>query len=453
MRLSTALCFVFLSVTFGKDVSTAQDSGIAPPPNDASNAQEWVGVRTAGEYSQPIVLHVESLPKPHGTVDLPDFGALGIPAAKFAQAGGKIHFELVGDTSTAVFDGNVASAEISGHWHENERSGDFRLRASYGTASALRSESVAFQSGNITLSGTLLLPSSNSLVAAIVFVHGAGPETRQASLFLAQYFAQRNVAALIYDKRGTGQSSGDWKRASFEDLSSDVEAAVKFLKSQPGIDGHRIGLMGSSQGGWIAPMAALHIPDLAFVIIKSAAAVTPEQQELARVEIQMQEAGDSPAEIAEAQRLYKNAIEYARSGLGWESLRAEIERDANKRWSLFAASIPKDYWFFEQIRLFFDHNPVAVLERLSTPLLVVFGGRDDDGPPVNSQVGPLLAAMQANGKISQLAVFPNAGHGLRVEPTRGQPLDFARFAPGYLQLLGSWVNERIGLTEPKTGNK
>ena len=369
------------------------------------------------------------------------------------MANHKVHFELVGDSSTAILDGNLEHGDISGHWRENERSGDFRLHSSHNSVPKPRGRSVTFQNGNISLSGTLLLPKASTPAAAVVFVHGAGPETRQASLFLAQYFAQRNVAALIYDKRGTAQSSGDWKRASFEDLASDVEAGVKFLKSQPEIDSHRIGLMGSSQGGWIAPMAALHLPDLAFVIIKSAAAVTPEQQELERAEIQMREAGDSPDEIEEAQRLYKSAIAYARSGQGWEPLKQSIELGANKRWSLFPASTPNDYWFFEQIRLFFDHDPVAVLNQIKTPVLVIFGGRDDDGPPLTKQLGPLLAAMQANGKTSQLAVFPNAGHGLRVEQKRGERWDFARFAPGYLQLLASWVSERTALNEPKTVDK
>lgn len=420
----------------------AQDLLTDPHFTATTSDQEWVGVRTSGGHSQALVLHVELVPAAHGSVDLPDFGALGIPAAKFAMANGKIHFELVSDSSTAFFDGNLQHDEIRGHWRENERTGDFSLHASRNVSSKLQQRSVSFHNAETTLSGTLLLPKSSTPVAAVVFVHGAGPETRQASLFLAQYFAQRNVAALIYDKRGTGQSSGDWKRSSFEDLANDVVEAVKFLKSQPEIDGSRIGLMGSSQGGWIAPMAALHLQDLSFVIIKSAAAVTPEQQELARVEIQMREAGDSPEEIAEAQRLYKNAILYARSGQGWEPLKRAIEADANKRWALFPASTQKDYWFFEQIRLFFDHDPISVLNQLKMPVLVIFGGNDDDGPPLRTQLGPLLAAMQTNGKISQLAVFPNAGHGLRVEPKRAEPWDFARFAPGYLQLLGSWVSER-----------
>lgn len=197
--------------------------------------------------------------------------------------------------------------------------------------------------------------------------------------------------------------------------------------------------MGSSQGGWIAPMAAVRNPDVAFVIVKSAAAVTPEKQELARLEIKMRSKGDSQEEIAEALRLYKHAIAYARSGEGWNALKREIDADSTRRWALFAADTPSDFWFFHQIRLFFAHDPLLVLRDLRVPLLVIFGGKDELGPPLADQIGPLLEAMRAGGNESQLEVFANAGHDLRTVSDGAQSWDFGRFAPGYLPTLRSWV--------------
>jgi dienelactone hydrolase len=322
----------------------SQGTGRAFDPAKTTQSGEWVGVRTTGERSQAVVLHLGQPGGERGTVDLPDFGALGIPAAKFELTKNHIHFELVGDTSTAVFDGRVSRGEMHGYWKDGERSGEFSLHRSNrpDSESALLRKNISIQNGDVRLSGTLVMPQATRPLPVIVFVQGAGPETRHASLFLAEYFAQRGVAALIYDKRGAGESSGDWKHASFEALASDVEAIVNSLGRQPGIDAHRIGLLGSSQGGWIAPMAALHLPNVAFVIVKSAAAVTPEQQELARSERTMAAEGDSPVEIAEAQSLYKNAIAYARSGEGWEALKKQIDADAEKPWAFFAADTPRD---------------------------------------------------------------------------------------------------------------
>jgi pimeloyl-ACP methyl ester carboxylesterase len=391
------------------------------------------------------VLHLGQPGGERGTVDLPDFGAVGIPAAKFELTKNLVHFELVGDTGTAVFDGSVNRGEMHGHWTEGDRSGDFTLRRSMRSDgdSALAKRNVSIQNGDVRLSGTLVMPRATVPVPLIIFVQGAGPETRAASLFLADYFAHRGIAAFAYDKRGAGESTGDWKHASFETLAGDVEAVVKFLSNQPGIDAHRIGLMGSSQGGWIAPMAALHLPDIAFVIVKSAAAVTPEQEELARVARWMTRDGASSADIAEGQNLYKNAIAYARTGIGWGALQQEIKADSTKPWAFFPVDTPSDFYFFDQIRLFFAHDPIPVLQQLRSPLLVIFGGRDDDAPPLETEVGPLLPAMQANGKDSQLEIFPSAGHDLRIVPESGEPWDFGRFAPGYLQLLGSWVDAKV----------
>ncbi len=187
-------------------------------------------------------------------------------------------------------------------------------------------------------------------------------------------------------------------------------------------------------------MAALQLPDLAFVIAKSAAAVSPEQQELARVHTLMEEQGASSAELEEAQKLYRNAIAYARTGAGWGTLQQEMKADASKPWVFFDADTPPDYYFFDQIRLFFAHDPLPVLEQLRSPLLVIYGGKDDDGPPVETEIGSLLAAMQTNDKPSQLAIFPDAGHDLCVSLNPTKAWDFGRFAPGYLDLLGTWVS-------------
>ena len=439
------LTLIALAATYTQTPLHSQSTGQAPPRPNAAQTEEWIGVRTSGGRSQKIVLHLGQHGVKRGTVDLPDFGALIIPAAKFELTKNHIHFELVGDTATAVFDGSVSRGEMHGHWTEGDQSGDFTLRRSMRSDgdSALVKKDVFIQNGDVRLSGTLVMPRATVPVPLIVFVQGAGPETRAATLFLADYFAHRGVAAFAYDKRGAGESTGDWKHASFETLAGDVEAVVQFLSKQPGIDAHRIGLMGSSQGGWIAPMVALHLPDIAFVIVKSAAAVTPERQELARVERLMTREGDSSADIAEGQELYKNAIAYARTGIGWDALQQQIKADSTKPWAFFPVDTPRDFYFFEQIRLFFAHDPIPVLQQLRSPLLVIFGGKDDDAPPLETEIGLLLPAMQANGKDSQLEIFPSAGHDLRIVPESGEPWDFGRFAPGYLQLLGSWVDAKV----------
>ena len=250
----------------------------------------------------------------------------------------------------------------------------------------------------------------------------------------------------IYDKRGAGASTGDWKHSSFDDLAADAVGAVNYLQTRREVDPLRIGLMGTSQGGWVAPMAALRSSNTRFVIVKSGAGVTPEEQELARVEMQVRSDGNSAQDVKQALDLYRRMIAYARTGHGWDELSMALKAASQKSWYDFG-TISKDWWFFDFMRLNFAYDPIPVFERLKAPLLIVLGGKDAD-VPVDVSLRPLISALSGAGSRSVIQVFPNAGHDLRVEPGKGEPWDFPRFAPGYLELLASWVKLQ---TDPDSG--
>jgi pimeloyl-ACP methyl ester carboxylesterase len=195
--------------------------------------------------------------------------------------------------------------------------------------------------------------------------------------------------------------------------------------------------MGSSQGGWVAPIAALRSSDIHFVIVKSGAGVKPEEQELARVEMQMRSAGNSSQDIEQSLGLYRQVIAYARTRHGWDELSIALEAASHKSWYYFG-TVSKDWWFFDFIRLNFGYDPVPVLQRVKSPLLIIFGGKDTD-VPLGESIRRLVPALNGAGNRSVIQIFPNAGHDLRVEPGKGERWDFPHFAPGYLELLASWV--------------
>ena len=402
-----------------------------------SATQHWIGSQTGDGDSQALVLNLTMSPIMKGTVDLPDFGALGIPASNLTLRSANIHFELIGDNSTTVFDGTMNRDLIQGSWKEGARTGTFQLHLQPADAASLIEKSVTFSNGSVRLSGSLLIPGNKGPYPAIVLIQGAGAEARNASRFMAEFFVEHEVAALIYDKRGVGESTGDWKVSSFEDLAGDAVAGVNYLLTRPEIKKSRIGLMGSSQGGWVAPMAALRSPNVAFVIVKSAAGVTPEQEELGRTELLMRDRGFSAAETQGALGLYKQMINYAFTGNGWEQLSAAQEKASHEKWGGYGI-FPKDSWWFKFIKLNFRHDPIPVLQTMRCPVLVIFGGKDPN-LPVDVSVQNVNKALAAHTSGSIVAVFPNAGHDLRVVPAPGEPWSFPRFAPGYLDLLRSWV--------------
>ena len=118
---------------------------------------------------------------------------------------------------------------------------------SAGAPPRVRDEPVTFTNGDVAPSGTLMLPAAARPVAGIVLLHGSGPEPR--NLDMARWFAEQGVAALTYDKRGVGASTGDFRTVPFMDLHLDGLAGVAFLKRRRDVDASRVGVWGLSQGG------------------------------------------------------------------------------------------------------------------------------------------------------------------------------------------------------------
>jgi uncharacterized protein len=121
------------------------------------------------------------------------------------------------------------------------------LRADFGqehlySGPARRDAEVAFANGEVRLAGTLLLPRADKPIPAVVFVHGAAYHERGDNLEEAEYFARHGIAALVYDKRGCGASTGDWTTASQFDLAEDALTGVRLLTERPEIDSRHIGL-------------------------------------------------------------------------------------------------------------------------------------------------------------------------------------------------------------------
>jgi fermentation-respiration switch protein FrsA (DUF1100 family) len=147
----------------------------------------------------------------------------------------------------------------------------------------MTNHSVVFEnpSAGVSLSGTLSLPGTGGRCPAVVLIQGQGPLDRDMSLAhlkpfktLAEHLAANGIASLRYDKRGVGDSGGDFGSATREDLAGDVSAALRFLKRHEGIIPGRIGLLGQSEGAVIAPMVASRSDDVAFVVLLAGPAVS-----------------------------------------------------------------------------------------------------------------------------------------------------------------------------------
>src|SRR5262249_49603649 len=262
------------------------------------------------------------------------------------------------------------------------------------TRQACREVEVKYANGGITLAATLTLPLTRGPHPAVVLISGSDGYTRMRGL--PQFFAQHGIAALSYDKRGKGESTGDFESATLDDFVGDVSAGVRFLQSRPEIRSKQVGVWGISNGGWIAPCVASRTPGVAFLILHAGPAVSPRAQGRMELVNTMPPRGFTPEEIKQAssyQDLYHEAM---RSGAAYEKLRAAYDkvRAGGARWAWDPG--PREALRRQWARNFVDFDPVPVLEKVRCPVLAFFGEKDVLVPP-EGNVGPMEAALKKAG--------------------------------------------------------
>jgi dienelactone hydrolase len=270
--------------------------------------------------------------------------------------------------------------------------------------SGLTSTEVSFTGfGGLTLNGTVLAPAKTTGTprAGVVLVTGSGAGVpREHLLTEATQFARQGIAALIYDKRSAGYTLF---RRSYSELAADALGAIDALRAQPGVDPAKVGVWGLSEGGWVAPLAASRSSEVAFVIVVGGNAMAPIRQQLWNETSSLRRVGVSGSLIDHGKRNF-----------------TRLGADAG----LFAEA------YYAQ----------DVLERVRQPLLGVWGSGDRQTPPEDNP--PLFAqALRRGGNTHYtFRFFAGADHAAHVSPdggvTRGPAL-----APGYAELVGSWVRD------------
>jgi dipeptidyl aminopeptidase/acylaminoacyl peptidase len=311
-------------------------------------------------------------------------------------------------------------------------------------------EDVSFTNDDVRLAGTLRIPSTKGQHPAIVFIHGSGPQDRDFGP-MTGLFARRGIAVLTYDKRGVGDSTGDFRRVPFYELAGDALAGVRFLKTRKEIDPNKIGVWGVSQGGWLGPLAASQSADIAFVISVSGPAVSPKEQMLFYRGNQLREAGLPDEAVEQATQLRRRMWDYLGTGEGQQELRAELDRAKKKSWftALASQGFPRALpnvagmseselrWYRQEM----NYDPVAALEKVSVPVLEIFG-EEDEVVSVQESVEIMKQAFERSGNNNvTFKVFPGADHSIQIFSRRGA----RQFAPDYIETMIGWLEKRLSL--------
>jgi uncharacterized protein len=262
-----------------------------------------------------------------------------------------------------------------------------------------RVENVLVPNGDGVLAGTLTLPTGPGPFTAAVLIGGSGAQDRDHTvdglrpfLVLADALTRAGFAVLRTDDRGYGGSTGSYATSSYDDLASDVLAQVAYLDSRPDVDPARVGLIGHSEGGYLAPLAVARSQDMvAFVVLMAAPAVS-----------------------------------------GTDLLTAEdqpVDRpDADPRF-----------------RSFLDYDPGPELAALSIPVLAFYGDQDVQVPPAQSV--PVLTGLLAGKPDVTIRTLPGLDHLMRPVGPGSSTQDTTTtttIAPAALDLVTGWMKERFG---------
>lgn len=307
-------------------------------------------------------------------------------------------------------------------------------------APGYRTEEMRYANGDVALAGVLMLPDARGPVPGAVIIQGSGrsDRTNQWARAIAEELVRAGVAVLLTDKRGSGASGGDWQTAGFDDLAADALAGVAALRARADVDSTRVGLVGLSQGGWIAPLAAARSPHVAFVIDVSGAAVSYAEQSFHEMGNTARQAGLSDAGVAEVLALNRAAGEYLVSG-GWDAYERARQRALGTEARPVAEGFPaRDARIWTFLRKVFAYDPMPYWIVLRQPVLVVLGADDErDNVPVAASVQRLEAGFASVGKRNgRIVVIPGAGHAFIDHGTH-------ELMPAFTTALAEWVRTEV----------
>ena len=373
-------------------------------------------------------------------LDFPDYGLYYRCTTDVESTGDTLRLRYVSGRETVRLEGSLKSGRFSGRWNGLGVDADFTLERTSDAGAPLIEEPVVVKNGDVTLAGTLIRPNSGAPLPAIVWTHGSGRQTRSEDFYRDRGYllAQNGIAAFIYDKRGSGESSGD-PDSTLDELAGDAVAAVQALQFRADIAPDRVGIGGFSQGGYVAPLAASRYGRIAFLVVGAAPGVTPAEQNEFAAGRGLQRRGLAAPDIERAMQLYRRAATAQITSQGLEEVQRELDAARKEPWfaALGLPTTPLTAYGRRGLSVL-QFDPRKAWERVSVPVLAIWGA-DDALVPVETSKQRIESWLRpAGNRQATMFVFPGAGHGLAVTPVRGV-FDWPRLAPGFHDAMVKWI--------------
>lgn len=408
------------------------------------------------------------------TMDSPDQGAKGIPVTTTAFENSKLKLEIA--NARIEYNGELKENLITGTFKQGGQEFPMNLsKEKIEKQTVIRpqepkkpysyyTEEITFQNNkeNIALAGTLTLPKKEGNYPVVILISGSGPQNRDEELLghkpflvISDYFTKNGIAVLRYDDRGVAQSKGDFKTATSLDFASDVESAIAYLKTRKEINKNKIGLIGHSEGGIIAPMVASKSKDVNCIVLLAGTGIPGDQLLLLQQELISKASGVSETEIQKNKKINTKAFEIVLKSKDTPTLKTDLTKyiketlkdnpNDNKPKSMTDdefISLQVDQMTSPWMHYFIKYNPATTLEKVKCPVLAVNGEKDLQVPPKENLIAIKNAIEKGGNKKITIKEFPNLNH-LFQECKTGSPNEYAEieqtFSPTALDEITKWI--------------
>ena len=413
-----------------------------------------------------------------GTMDSLDQNASGIPISEVQVEENVVTLKLKSIGGAFQGEVNEAGSEINGEWKQGgqgrplkilriEKAPDLSRPQDPKKPYPYNEEEVTFENeaAKIKLAGTLTFPKSGGPFPVAILVSGSGPQDRNESLMghrpflvLADHLTRNGIAVLRYDDRGVGKSEGRFSKALVKDFTSDALAAVRYLKGRPEFRGRPIGIVGHSEGGLVAPEAAVQSSDVDFIVLLAGVGV-PLQELLERQSADMiRVMGADEETIAKQAAIQQTLFEKLRTDSDSKNLRPEIlatiktsidelTPEQMKALGLSESQLEGQAdmllspWFRDLMQI----DPRPTLAQVNCPVLAINGEKDVQ-VAFRENLSAIEKALKEGGNSDVTTQsFPDLNHLFQTCET-GAITEYAlieqTFHPSALEVVSEWIKEK-----------
>jgi uncharacterized protein len=435
---------------------------------------KWFGVLKVQSVQLRLVFNIDKTQNGYtATMDSPDQGAKGIPVTTTSFENSILKLEIT--PATIQYEGTLQKDNtIVGVFKQRGQSFEMNLSREAEKVNRPQEpakpygyyeEDVVFENkkDKITLAGTLTLPKKEGNFPAVILISGSGPQNRDEEvlghkpfLVLSDYLTRNGIAVLRYDDRGIARSKGDFKTATSLDFASDVEAALQYLNTRKEIIKNKVGLVGHSEGGMIAPMVASKANNkVGFIVLLAGPGISGDQLLL----LQQEQIGKinhvNDDDLQKSKKINTKIFELISKSNNAATLKTDltnyIKQTLKDNPSATAITEENQEQYINQevtkltspwIQYFIKYNPEVFLSKVKCPVLALNGDKDLQVSSKQNLAGIKKALEKAGNKKTEILEMLGLNHFFQVCET-GSPTEYATIeqtmSPQVLEKITQWI--------------